>query len=187
MKISHISLIDLDPEKLWQDTSAKSVSFFCRRRPVRVDGAVIAELRELSRRHDGKNVRLCLHDGPTADHHDMIILERQGKYYRPHKHAAKGEAFHVIAGQLGVLAFADDGMVVDACALGPGDIYRVEVNMYHAVLPLSAEVIYHENKPGPFTGEGDSIFPDWAPDGTDPTAFGQYVDSLRRRFNPATG
>ena len=36
--------------------------------------------------------------------------------------------------------------------------------MYHAVMPLSDLVIYHESKPGPFTGEGDSIYPSWAPD-----------------------
>lgn len=162
-KLSAVSLLLPDVRRLREDKSAKSVSFFCLERPVCVDQALLAEMKEISTQRDGRNVRICLHSGPEDDHHDMVVLERSGKYYRPHKHAEKGECFHVIEGRLGLLAFDATGGVIDATALGAGEIYRIAVGMYHAVMPLSDPVIYHESKPGPFLGEGDSIYPDWAP------------------------
>jgi cupin fold WbuC family metalloprotein len=179
MSISTISLLEPDTDKIWEDTGAKSVSFFCRRRPVRVDAAVIGELKRISAERGGSNVRVCLHHGPDSAHHDMVILENVGKYYRPHRHVAKGETFHIIEGRMGLFAFDADGNVTDACALAAGDIYRVEEGGYHAVMPLSAPVIYHENKPGPFTGQGDSLFPAWAPDGTNAAEVERYVLELK--------
>ena len=183
MGLSNISLLQPDSERLREDAGAKSVSFFVLRRPVKIDAAVIGELKEVSERRGGSNVRVCLHAGPDAVHHDMIILENQGKYYRPHKHDDKGEAFHIIEGRMGIFAFDESGAVIDAVVLEPQEIYRVEAGMYHAVLPLTDRVIYHENKPGPFTGEGDSIFPEWAPDGTNNEEVAAYVAALRSRIN----
>jgi cupin fold WbuC family metalloprotein len=167
MSLSTLSLMDPDPEILWEDTGSKTIAFFCKRHPVCVDTALLEELKKISEARGGKNVRLCLHDSPDADHHDMVILEHKGKYYRPHKHLEKGEAFHIMVGRMGVFTFDDAGNVTESRALGSGEILRVGINMYHAVMPLTDLVIYHENKPGPFLGDKDSIFPDWAPDGID--------------------
>lgn len=171
-----------DPERIWRDPKAKTLSFFCRRRPVRIDAAVISELIQLGTGSSPCNVRVCLHESPASDHHDMIILEHRGRYYRPHRHADKGECFHIMQGEMGVFAFADDGSVIDAVRLGPGEIYRVEAGMYHAVMPLSDVVVYHENKPGPFKGDGDSLYPDWAPDGREAAATESYNRNLARHL-----
>ena len=178
MSLSDLNLLDPDPAMLRVDAKAKSLSFFCLKRPARVDARVIADLKTVAAESGGRNARICLHPGPDSPHHDMIVLEHKGKYYRPHKHADKGEAFHVMEGRLGIFAFDGAGRVVDAQALEPGDIYRVEVGMYHAVLPLTDQVLYHENKPGPFLGEGDSIYPEWAPDGADSAAVDTFVAGL---------
>jgi len=180
--LSKIDLLNPDRNKLWFDDKAKAVAFFCLTRPVRIDQDVIADLRTLAAENGGQNARICLHAGPDAVHHDMVVLEHRGKYYRPHKHADKGEAFHVMDGALGIFAFNETGTVIDAHVLNPGDIYRVEAGMYHAVLPQSAQVLYHENKPGPFLGDGDSIFPDWAPDGANQQSVDDYVDTLNARL-----
>jgi len=182
MNLSRVSLLSPDPARIWRDPAAKTLSFFCKRRPVRIDAGVIAELIQLGTAEGMRNVRVCLHEAPAAAHHDMIILEHRGRYYRPHRHVDKGECFHIMRGEMGVFAFADDGAVVDAVRLGAGEIYRVEAGMYHAVMPLSDMVVYHENKPGPFRGEGDSLYPDWAPDGSDPAAAGAFTDTLRRHL-----
>ncbi len=182
MKLSNISLLALDEEKLREDTGAKSISFFCLTRPVRIDRVLVDEMKEVSVQRAGRNVRICLHSGPEDDHHDMVVLERSGKYYRPHKHAKKGECFHVIEGSLGLLVFDPAGGVIDATALGAGEIYRIAVGMYHAVMPLSDPVIYHESKPGPFLGEGDSIYPDWAPLAEDAEAVEAFQAMARVRL-----
>lgn len=178
MSLSKISLLNSDDQKLREDKGAKTVSFFVLQRPVKVDQTLIGELKAVSESRGGVNVRVCLHDSPDARHHDMVILEQKGKYYRPHKHLDKGEAFHVIEGCLGILAFSEQGDVIDAVAVNPHEIYRVEAGMYHAVAPVTDQVIYHENKPGPFLGEGDSIYPDWAPDGTEVGEVEGYMSQL---------
>ena len=181
--LSTISLINIDENKLRNDDKAKTISFFCKKRPVRIDRNVISDLRKISENNNRANVRICLHDSPMANHHDMVILERKGKYYRPHKHNNKGEAFHIISGQMGIFSFDDDGCVIDSVILFESDIYRVESGQYHAVLPITDDVIYHENKPGPFLGDEDSIFPDWAPDGTNANEIDEYLVSLRSYIN----
>ena len=176
--LSKISLLDPDLAKLVEDKGAKTVAFFCRNLPVVIDARLIEELKNVSRLRNDSNVRICLHDGPDASHHDMIALERRGRYYRPHKHARKGDTFHMIEGKLGIFSFDVDGNVTDAVVIGPGEIYRTAVNMYNAILPLSDYVIHHESKPGPFEGENDSIYPDWAPDGGDEGQTTAYVAGL---------
>lgn len=175
MSLSSISLLRPDPAKLVEDPKAKTRAFFCARLPVRIDRALLAELRQLGQ--DG-NVRVCLHPSPAADHHDMIILEHPGRYYRPHRHEGKGECFHIMEGVMGLFVFEADGVVAEAVRLEAGDIYRVGAGQIHAVMPLSDPVLYHENKPGPFGGPGDSIYPDWAPDGSDAEAADDYTARL---------
>ena len=175
MKMSSLSILAPDPAKLREDIGAKSVSFFCLQRPVRVDQTLLAEMKQVSAERGGRNVRICLHSAPEDDHHDMVVLEHRGKYYRPHKHAEKGECFHVMDGELGLLAFDEAGAIIDAVLLRKGDIYRIAVGMHHAVMPLSDPVIYHESKPGPFLGEGDSIYAEWAPAEDDADAIQAYT------------
>lgn len=178
MQLSSIALDD--PEAVWVDEGARSLAYFCRKKPVRVNVALIAELKEIVASLGDKNVRLCLHDSPDAKFHDMIILERKAKYYRPHKHLTKGESYHIIEGSMAAFVFDDNGRVTDACLLEPHGnfVYRVGVNTYHAVMPLSNMVIYHESKPGPFLGEGDSVYPAWAPDGRDADDVVKYKNEL---------
>lgn len=174
------SLVLSDPESVWVDKGAKSIAYFCKKKPVKVDKKLIKELKEIAASVGNKNIRLCLHESPDALSHDMIILERKGKYYRPHKHLTKGESFHIIEGLLAVFIFDESGVAIDSCILEPEGnfIYRVGVNMYHAVMPLSDLVIYHESKPGPFLGDRDSIYPSWSPVGNNPQEVADYTDRL---------
>jgi cupin fold WbuC family metalloprotein len=183
MSLSSVSLIDINHKKIWEDKTAKTISFFCKQLPVRVDAMLIGELKHIAQSQGGKNIRLCLHDSPQAIHHDMIILEYGGKYYRPHKHLKKGEAFHIIEGQMGIFVFNEDGTVMDSCCLNSGEIFRVGVGMYHMVMPITEWVIYHENKPGPFLIGKDSIYPSWAPDGKSQVDNDDYLKSLIRHFD----
>ena len=170
-----------DPRSVWQDKSAKTVAYFCRKPPIKIDGRLLDELKRLAARLGGQNVRLCLHESPEAVFHEMIILEHAGKYYRPHKHTAKGESYHIIEGSLGVIVFDEQGKVEDACVLNPHGplVYRIGANMYHMILPLSEFVIYHESKPGPFVRERDSLNPSWAPDGGNTAIAADYVLKLQ--------
>jgi len=168
----------LDPEAVRYDEAARSEAFFCRHLPVKVGWALYDELKAYAAHNDHGDVRLCLHPAPDAGHHDMILLLHHGNYYRPHKHMARGEAFQMIEGRLGVLSFSDTGAIEDATVLEPGEIYRVDAGAYHGILPLSDIVLFHENKPGPFRGPSDNIMAEWSPDMDDEKA----TDAYRRRL-----
>jgi glucose-6-phosphate isomerase len=183
MNLSEIILND--PKKIRVDESGKSVGLFCRRLPGRVDKALIEALKRMHAEYPGKNIRLCLHREPEAPFHSMIILEKKGKYYPPHKHLVKGESFHIIEGRMAIFIFDDDGLIQDACILEKEGcfLYRIGLDMYHAVMPLSDVVIYHESKPGPFTGEGDSLYPAWAPDEHNADEIRKYEGMLLKTLN----
>jgi cupin fold WbuC family metalloprotein len=179
-ELSKIALSD--SKKIRVDEGGRSVGFFTKNLPGRVDWELVKELKEAAIRYRNKNVRLCLHDDQDALFHTMIILERKGKFYRPHKHLEKGECFHIIEGRMAVFSFGEEGEIVDSCCLDPEGIfiYRVAINMFHAVIPLTEMVIYHESKPGPFLGRQDSIFPSWAPDGMDKQKAEEYTMILQK-------
>ena len=52
--------------------------------------------------------------------------------------------------------------------------------MFHAVLPITDFVIYHETKPGPFLGKMDSIYPDWAPNVNNQNEINIYLNALKK-------
>ena len=174
------SLIRINQMKnLRLTTAGRTPAFFGLRQPIRLNATLIRELQEYVQQNR-TNARICLHLDPTAAHHDMIIAEQSGLNYRPHRHASKGETWHIIDGRLGVAVFDEQGEIIDAAMLSPGGnlIYRLGLGMYHAVMPLSDIAVYHENKPGPFLSEGDSIFPSWSPEENDH----QAREDLRRRI-----
>ncbi len=169
-----------DAARVVQDDGPRSLAYFCQQEPIRVEASLIAHLKQVAAKPGAKNVRLCLHPGPDAAFHEMIIVEKRGKYYRPHKHLSKGESYHLIEGEMAAFVFEEDGTVKDACHLTPQGtmLYRVGANMYHAILPLSDLIVYHESKPGPFMGATDSVYPTWAPDGTHPDEVSAFTERL---------
>jgi len=181
------SIITLDdPHCVRIDDGPRSRAYFCQKTPLKVNQRLIQELKEIMATQIGnKNLRLCLHSSPEAPFHEMIIFERKTKYYRPHRHEDKGETFHIIEGEMGVFCFDDDGQVREVNILSKkGDlIYKIEAGMYHAVLPLTDIIIYYESHPGPFRGTGDSIYPSWAPDESNPEKVKEYTDRLRILLN----
>jgi cupin fold WbuC family metalloprotein len=182
-KADNRSLI-ADPENglFREDPLARSLSYFSKQLPVKVDADLIAELDQISTSRGNVNVRLSLHLGPDAAHHDMIVLQRRGTYVRPHHHEGKGEAFHMMTGRLGIACFNEAGDVLSLCVLNPGEIFRVAEGGIHALLPLTDPVIYHENKQGPFRRGTDSIYPKWAPPDSDSAGIAEFLGKLASLF-----
>lgn len=178
--INTISDIDLsNPESVKVDDGPRSIAYFCKKQPVRVNFKLIGKFKGVMA-STKKNVRLCLHPDSSSKFHTMVILERKGKYYRPHKHENKGELFQMIEGRMAVFIFDEEGEVIDSCILTPEEnfLYKIGDDMYHAVMPLSEVVIYHESKLGPFKGDKDSIYPPWAPDGSNAKEVEEYSERL---------
>ncbi len=175
------SLIRLDDgEVVRLDSSGKSPAYFCLRKPVAVTRELISEL-VAKGKGTGQGIRLCLHEGPDALLHDMIVVQYGGQYFRPHKHLEKSESYHMIEGEMGIFIFDDEGKAVDACRMNTSNttVYGVGTGMYHTNFPLTEVAVYHESRPGPFVS-GDSVFASWAPDGNDEAEAGRFVAELTR-------
>ena len=173
------SLIRLDDgEAVGLDAGGKSPAYFCLRKPVAVTRELIADLAARGA-GTGKGIRLCLHEGPDATLHDMIVVQYAGQYFHPHEHLEKSESYHMIEGAMGLFVFDDDGKVVDACRMDTSNItvYSVGAGMYHTNFPLTDVAVYHESRPGPFV-PGDSVFAPWGPDGEDEKAAREFVAEL---------
>ena len=166
-----------------RDEGAKFLSYFCRRPPIIVSKEIIDEMLDISGTSGGMDIRLCLHDGPEAAQHDMVVAEQRKNYYQPHKHPAKSDVIHVMRGKMLVITFNNDGAVLDAAELGEGEICPVPINTYHTGIPTTDIVVYHENKPGPFVGPAETIFPTWAPEDENPLLEGSYTNQLLKKWS----
>jgi cupin fold WbuC family metalloprotein len=173
-------MLRLDPTKFKRDLTAHSVAFFAIDQTVTVDDHMIDALIIESQAACNRPARICLHTMPDADFHEMVVLERPGHYFPPHRHVFKAESLHVIEGQLAVFTFDDRGGVLTATVLGRDGnlIARVGANIWHLTLPVTDPVIYHESKPGPFLGMRDRDFAPWAPRRTARITWDDYCAGL---------
>ncbi len=171
-----------DPSRFRKDVGARSLSYYSLDPTVQVGERLIAQLILESERAGGVNARVCLHTSPESNFHEMIILERHGYYFPPHRHTNKAQSCNILRGEAAVFVFDDDGNVKRTCVLGRGGnlIFRIGEEHYHLTLPLTDFIVYHEGKPGPFEREGDSIYAEWAPRREDKQAVADYVASLLR-------
>jgi len=135
---------------------------------VTVDQKLIDKLKKSALRSPKKRARFCLHTHDKASVHEMIIAVARGTYVRPHKHVRKTESFHVIEGRFWLFIFDDKGRVIRKFKMGQKGkekifLYRCQKNIWHAIMPITPFVVFHEVTPGPFVKNKSSQFPAWAP------------------------
>lgn len=129
----------------------------------------------------GRNVRLCLHSGPEARHHDMIVLEWPDAAFPPHRHRDKAESLHLIDGRLRIVLFDELGQIERSRDLDrESPIVRIPRNRFHCNLAIGeGPALYRETKPGPFDADTDAEKAPFAPDRRDADAFADYLRRLR--------
>jgi cupin fold WbuC family metalloprotein len=132
-----------------------------------VDESWLNVLKDRARNSPLRRSRLCLHRAHDDFVQQMIIVMCRDVLFRPHRHHAKTESFHMIEGFLDLVFFDDQGAPNQAFRMGPpgsGELFchRLSVSQFHAVLPLSDFVIVHEITTGPWV-QGDAEFAPWAP------------------------
>lgn len=113
-------------------------------------------------------VRINLHDDPSDLLHEMIIAIQGKSYIRPHKHLTKSESFHIIYGEVDVIIFDDNGIVVDVITLSSNSqiypfYYRMSKPFFHTLNIRSDILIVHEVTNGPFI-DGETLYGTFSPD-----------------------
>tara|TARA_Y100000768_G_scaffold361229_1_gene319126 strand:- start:732 stop:1259 length:528 start_codon:yes stop_codon:yes gene_type:complete len=154
--------ISIQQLKLKEDIKAKTKSFFMLNPYVKVDKKFTEFLKKFSKRNSNCDVRICVHEGPKSTHHDMILYQKKGNFYSPHKHNHCGDTYHVIEGKLACFLFDEKGNITYRCIIKQNEIFKTPKKVYHVTSPIT-DVIYHESKTGKFKSRTNSIFPKWAP------------------------
>lgn len=139
-------------------------------------------LQGLASENPRRRVRLCAHRSPEDSLHEMLIIHERDAYVRPHKHPRKIESMHVISGQVDVVIFDELGTVTRIIEMGDyasGLVfyYRMDRPVFHTLIIRSDVLVFHETTDGPFAA-GASVFPDWAPDGSDIVLAKRYIQDL---------
>ncbi len=112
--------------------------------------------------------RLRMHLSSEDPVQEMIIALCSDVLFRPHRHHDKSESFHIVEGNLYVLVFDETGNVIRTVHMGPPGsgrdyCYRLCKPAWHAIVPGSEFVVFHETTVGPFIQGDAAEFPDWAP------------------------
>jgi cupin fold WbuC family metalloprotein len=133
-----------------------------------IDAATIRRMRDLALASPDGRARLCLHHSESDPAQEMIMALTSDNCFPVHRHRDKAESYHILEGSLGIAIFEDEGRVRSRSLLsttiaGAGTVLRISPMLWHAVLPLSPVVIFHEVTAGPFRA-GQSEFAAFCPE-----------------------
>jgi len=128
----------------------------------------LARLKQAAAESPLRRSRLCLHRSNDDPIQEMILALCRDVVFRPHRHLRKSESFHIIEGELYVMVFSDAGQVLRTIHMGPPGsgwtfCYRLGVSAWHAILPRTDFVVFHEITVGPFNPNEPAQFARWAP------------------------
>ncbi len=153
--------------------------FYPGEEPVVVDSSMIEHLKRVALTSPKKRARLCTHQTPSDDLHEMLIALPRDAYVRPHRHLAKAESFFIVEGEADVVLFQEDGAVRKVIPMGPHGsgksfYYRLSQPVYHTVIVRSDFVVFHEVTEGPFQRE-QTEYAGWSPDEQDQTGVTRFL------------
>jgi cupin fold WbuC family metalloprotein len=149
---------------------------------ARIGDEEVAFLKERAAANPRGRCRLCLHAGPSAAQHEMLIVHHHDAYVRPHRHERKSESLMVVEGEALAFTFDDAGRVERSFRLGPPGSgaafsYFMPAGVWHGLAIVSTWFTFLEAVAGPFE-RAETTFPVWAPDGSDAAAAAKYVERL---------
>ena len=138
----------------------------------------IAELIAEARSAILRRARICLHSGTDDVLHEMIIALFRDSYVAPHRHRRKTESFHMLAGEIEVVVFDEDGRPIARHTLSAENpdlprVMRLQQPVWHSVLVRTEYAVVHEVTNGPFHKQDTEIAP-WAADPDDATAVARF-------------
>jgi len=158
-----------------------------------VDAGLVAQkARDAAANPRGREVHR-FHADDAATLQRMVNALQPGTYVRPHRHLTppKAEAFVVLSGCLGFIAFDDAGHFGrEDCLVLDRDrgTFAVDVvaGTWHAIVALTPDTVVFEAKPGPYSPMSDKDFAPWAPaEGTPEAA--AYLAAVEAQFREYVG
>ena len=149
---------------------------------VHLNAIDLAFLKTEAFKNPRKRIRLCTHQSVDDKIHEMFIVHTKDAYVRPHKHINKSESFYLIEGEVDVIFFDDHGDISKKVEMGSpfsGKFfyYRISDPFFHTFCIKTDLICFYEVTEGPFN-RFDTIFPTWAPDGSDVEQAKEFLNKL---------
>ncbi|MBU0910223.1 MAG: WbuC family cupin fold metalloprotein [Proteobacteria bacterium] len=107
-----------------------------------------------------------IHESAADPVQRLFIAARLGSYFRPHRHASKGEFALVMRGLFDVLVFDDDSRLTQRITIGPGaNVFAFDLppNIWHSWIARADESVFFETKQGPYDPQTAAEFAPWSP------------------------
>jgi cupin fold WbuC family metalloprotein len=145
-----------------------------------LDTSLFAALIERARQSPRLRTNHNFHRGMEDNPHRFLNVMIRGTYIAPHRHRdpPKSESFLVLAGEVALLTFDDDGQVAGSYILGRDAVgIDIQPGVWHTLVVLSEHAVCFEVKPGPYSATNDKDFARWAPREGDPNA-AAYLERL---------
>jgi len=143
--------------------------------------ADLAELKRLAAASPKRRYRLCMHRSVEDATQEMVIVCRGDTVMPPHRHPiGRSESYHIIEGTMTVCFFDNSGLVIRRLEMAPFGsgkpfLYRLSDSLWHAPVPTSDWLVYHETLTGPYAIDGVVEFPSWLPSGTSEAAIDHFL------------
>ena len=129
-----------------------------------------------------KRARLCIHEDPEKDVHQMLIVHPRNAYIQPHKHLSREEIFMVLDGSVEFIEFDNQGSVCSRDMMGNYNSGRTFIRYippqtYHSILIHSERLVFFEVTEGPFR-KSDTVFAEWSPEPQDKNEVRSFLKGL---------
>lgn len=136
---------------------------FLKNEIVKIDTAFIEELKNRAKNRESGKYRYCLHESEESNLQEMVFVIAKGQYNPPDKHHF-AETKIILDGEAWILLFEDNGDVKDTFRASAKDMRfcRVEKGIYHAIEPITDQVVIYEVREGKHTSKSN-VYPEWAP------------------------
>ena len=151
-----------------------------------VDEPLLEDLVRQAAQSPRRRQHLNLHSSFADPCQRLLNALWQNSYIAPHRHIAdpKEETLIVLRGELGFMAFDDDGTILGHRRLSAGSCNAAVVVVpgeWHTVVALSETAILLEVKAGPFDPSAAKEAAPWAATEGRPEA-AAYLEDLRATF-----
>lgn len=149
---------------------------------VSLNAVDLAFLKAEAFKNPRKRIRICTHQSTDDKVHEMFIVHAKDAYVRPHKHIHKSESLYLMEGEVDVIFFDDQGNIIKRIEMGSpasGKLfyYRLTDPLYHTLCIKTGLICFYEVTEGPFN-RADTVFPSWAPDGSDDKKAKNFLNKL---------
>jgi cupin fold WbuC family metalloprotein len=156
---------------------------------IAISGPHIEDLKRRATASPLQRARILAHGFPQDSLHEMLIVQTQAVYVRPHRHYNKSESLHVIEGTAKIVFFDDAGSIEETLDVGPAAsgvpfYLRTNAPRWHTQIVQTPFFVFQEVTGGPLRSE-DTEFAPWAPDESDRPSVDAFMNSLAERVGIA--